>query len=187
MHFCANVPSPLWRFIKRKGSFNILAQSWQSGLGKELDYVLTLNCLVLHFPVRTDNFSLEYIVSAFTLKNSFSPKEILTPLIVLDCLYLPGIMIMEMVDGEPPFFNEPPLQAMRRIRDMPPPKLKLPHKVRSGRNEIVSWWWCKTVLARLLQSKGLLLCVYVLCTFHMRLRQQFRHLAMKKVNFCIKP
>jgi hypothetical protein len=29
-----------------------------------------------------------------------------------------------MIDGEPPFFNEPPLQAMRRIRDMPPPKLK---------------------------------------------------------------
>lgn len=37
---------------------------------------------------------------------------------------------MEMVDGEPPFFNEPPLQAMRRIRDMPPPKLKNPQKVR---------------------------------------------------------
>ena len=36
---------------------------------------------------------------------------------------------MEMVDGEPPFFNEPPLQAMRRIRDMPPPKLKNPQKV----------------------------------------------------------
>ena len=34
-----------------------------------------------------------------------------------------------MVDGEPPFFNEPPLQAMRRIRDMPPPKLKNPQKV----------------------------------------------------------
>ncbi|KAG8322892.1 Serine/threonine-protein kinase PAK 5 [Homalodisca vitripennis] len=34
-----------------------------------------------------------------------------------------------MVDGEPPFFNEPPLQAMRRIRDMPPPKLKNTHKV----------------------------------------------------------
>lgn len=34
-----------------------------------------------------------------------------------------------MVDGEPPFFNEPPLQAMRRIRDMPPPKLKNTLKV----------------------------------------------------------
>ncbi|XP_076246151.1 serine/threonine-protein kinase PAK mbt isoform X2 [Calliopsis andreniformis] len=40
-----------------------------------------------------------------------------------------GVMIIEMVDGEPPFFNEPPLQAMRRIRDMPPPKLKNSHKV----------------------------------------------------------
>ena len=38
-------------------------------------------------------------------------------------------MVIEMVDGEPPFFNEPPLQAMRRIRDMPPPKLKNTNKV----------------------------------------------------------
>ncbi|KAM3961519.1 serine/threonine-protein kinase PAK mbt [Aphomia sociella] len=36
-----------------------------------------------------------------------------------------GIMVVEMVDGEPPFFNEPPLQAMRRIRDMPPPRPRL--------------------------------------------------------------
>lgn len=35
-----------------------------------------------------------------------------------------GIMIMEMVDGEPPFYNEPPIQAMKHIRDMPPPTLQ---------------------------------------------------------------
>ncbi|XP_021378467.1 serine/threonine-protein kinase PAK mbt-like isoform X2 [Mizuhopecten yessoensis] len=40
-----------------------------------------------------------------------------------------GIMVIEMIDGEPPFFNEPPLQAMRRIRDMPPPKLKNANRV----------------------------------------------------------
>ena len=48
----------------------------------------------------------------------------------LNTYHFIGIMVMEMVDGEPPFFNEPPLQAMRRIRDMPPPKLKNPQKVR---------------------------------------------------------
>lgn len=37
--------------------------------------------------------------------------------------------IMEMIDGEPPYFNEQPLTAMRKIRDQPPPKLKNPHKV----------------------------------------------------------
>ena len=44
---------------------------------------------------------------------------------------------MEMVDGEPPFFNEPPLQAMRRIRDMPPPKLKNPQKVSTILKKII--------------------------------------------------
>lgn len=42
-----------------------------------------------------------------------------------------GIMVIEMVDGEPPYFNEPPLQAMRRIRDNLPPRLKESHKVRN--------------------------------------------------------
>eukprot|EP00062_Callorhinchus_milii_P019633 gi/632974399/ref/XP_007903656.1/ PREDICTED: serine/threonine-protein kinase PAK 7 isoform X2 [Callorhinchus milii] len=40
-----------------------------------------------------------------------------------------GVMVIEMVDGEPPYFNEPPLQAMRRIRDNLPPRLKDIHKV----------------------------------------------------------
>ncbi|KFW93399.1 Serine/threonine-protein kinase PAK 7, partial [Phalacrocorax carbo] len=42
-----------------------------------------------------------------------------------------GIMVIEMIDGEPPYFNEPPLQAMRRIRDNLPPRLKDVHKVSS--------------------------------------------------------
>uniref|UniRef100_A0A0M3HVL5 non-specific serine/threonine protein kinase n=1 Tax=Ascaris lumbricoides TaxID=6252 RepID=A0A0M3HVL5_ASCLU len=32
-----------------------------------------------------------------------------------------GIMLIEMVQGEPPLFDVQPLQAMRTIRDMPPP------------------------------------------------------------------
>ncbi|KAB1262151.1 Serine/threonine-protein kinase PAK 5, partial [Camelus dromedarius] len=39
-----------------------------------------------------------------------------------------GIMVIEMIDGEPPYFNEPPLQAMRRIRDSLPPRVKDLHK-----------------------------------------------------------
>lgn len=43
-----------------------------------------------------------------------------------------GIMVIEMVDGEPPYFNEPPLKAMKMIRDNLPPKLKNLHKVPSS-------------------------------------------------------
>nr|XP_014435337.1 serine/threonine-protein kinase PAK 4 [Pelodiscus sinensis] len=40
-----------------------------------------------------------------------------------------GVMVIEMVDGEPPYFNEPPLKAMKMIRDNLPPRLKNAHKV----------------------------------------------------------
>ncbi|XP_041336727.1 serine/threonine-protein kinase PAK 4 isoform X1 [Pyrgilauda ruficollis] len=40
-----------------------------------------------------------------------------------------GVMVIEMVDGEPPYFNEPPLKAMKLIRDNLPPRLKNGHKV----------------------------------------------------------
>lgn len=59
-----------------------------------------------------------------------------------------GVMVIEMVDGEPPYFNEPPLKAMKMIRDNLPPRLKNLHKVGpAGRQvvrEIHSLWggWC---------------------------------------------
>ena len=34
-----------------------------------------------------------------------------------------------MIDGEPPYFNEAPLQAMRKIRDLDPPTVKNQGKV----------------------------------------------------------
>lgn len=40
-----------------------------------------------------------------------------------------GIMVIEMVDGEPPYFSDSPVQAMKRLRDSPPPKLKNFHRV----------------------------------------------------------
>lgn len=40
--------------------------------------------------------------------------------------------MIEMVDGEPPYFNEPPLKAMKLIRDNLPPRLKNGHKVTRG-------------------------------------------------------
>ncbi|XP_062325936.1 serine/threonine-protein kinase PAK 6 [Osmerus eperlanus] len=35
-----------------------------------------------------------------------------------------GIMVVEMVDGEPPYFSETPVAAMRRLRDEPAPSVR---------------------------------------------------------------
>ena len=35
-----------------------------------------------------------------------------------------GIMVIEMVDGEPPFFNETPINALKMIKDCVPSKMR---------------------------------------------------------------
>lgn len=52
-----------------------------------------------------------------------------------------GVMVIEMVDGEPPYFNEPPLKAMKMIRDNLPPRLKNLHKVSRASCTIADSWW----------------------------------------------
>ena len=39
-----------------------------------------------------------------------------------------GIMLVEMVDGEPPYFNETPVIAMKKLRDEPAPTVRNIHK-----------------------------------------------------------
>ncbi|CAL8315310.1 unnamed protein product [Lota lota] len=40
-----------------------------------------------------------------------------------------GIMVVEMVDGEPPYFSDTPVVAMKKIRDDPAPSVRNPHKM----------------------------------------------------------
>ncbi|XP_018583112.2 serine/threonine-protein kinase PAK 6 isoform X2 [Scleropages formosus] len=40
-----------------------------------------------------------------------------------------GIMVVEMVDGEPPYFSEAPVAAMKRLRDEPAPTVRNLHKI----------------------------------------------------------
>ncbi|KAJ8409047.1 hypothetical protein AAFF_G00240680 [Aldrovandia affinis] len=40
-----------------------------------------------------------------------------------------GIMVVEMVDGEPPYFDETPVGAMKRLRDEPSPTVRNVHKI----------------------------------------------------------
>ncbi|TDH00798.1 hypothetical protein EPR50_G00192750 [Perca flavescens] len=40
-----------------------------------------------------------------------------------------GIMVVEMVDGEPPYFSETPISAMKKLRDEAAPSIKNIHRV----------------------------------------------------------
>lgn len=40
-----------------------------------------------------------------------------------------GVMVVEMVDGEPPYFNETPIAAMKRLRDEPAPTARNIQKI----------------------------------------------------------
>lgn len=40
-----------------------------------------------------------------------------------------GIMVVEMVDGEPPYFSETPINAMKKLRDQSAPSVRNIHKV----------------------------------------------------------
>lgn len=41
-----------------------------------------------------------------------------------------GIMVVEMVDGEPPYFSETPVAAMKRLRDEMAPTVRNVSQVR---------------------------------------------------------
>ncbi|XP_076874061.1 serine/threonine-protein kinase PAK 6b [Brachyhypopomus gauderio] len=40
-----------------------------------------------------------------------------------------GIMVVEMVEGEPPYFSDTPVAAMKRLRDEPAPSVRNTHKI----------------------------------------------------------
>lgn len=43
-----------------------------------------------------------------------------------------GIMVVEMVDGEPPYFSETPVAAMKRLRDESAPTVRNVTQVGGG-------------------------------------------------------
>lgn len=52
-----------------------------------------------------------------------SVTQFVSALIQVD-VWSMGIMVVEMVDGEPPYFSETPVAAMKRLRDEPAPTVR---------------------------------------------------------------
>uniref|UniRef100_A0A8D0LD08 non-specific serine/threonine protein kinase n=1 Tax=Sphenodon punctatus TaxID=8508 RepID=A0A8D0LD08_SPHPU len=85
---------------------------------------------VIHRDIKSDSIllTLDGRVSATTCTLPSSPS-LSTPFSFNSVdIWSLGIMVIEMVDGEPPYFSDSPVQAMKRLRDSPPPKLKNAHK-----------------------------------------------------------
>lgn len=59
-----------------------------------------------------------------------------------------GIMVVEMVDGEPPYFNETPITAMKRLRDEPAPSVKNIHRVSPVLKDFLSCMLTRDTLQR---------------------------------------
>ena len=59
-------------------------------------------------------------------------------------------MVLEMINGEPPHFSEPPLQEMRKLRDLDPPV------TRTDEAEVSNTVWEETSGGRLECSE----CLY---------------------------
>lgn len=49
-----------------------------------------------------------------------------------------GIMVVEMVDGEPPYFSETPVAAMKRLRDELAPTVRNVSQVQEQSQHILS-------------------------------------------------
>lgn len=49
-----------------------------------------------------------------------------------------GIMVVEMVDGEPPYFSETPVAAMKRLRDERAPTVRNVHQVRDNISSFIT-------------------------------------------------
>lgn len=47
-------------------------------------------------------------------------------------------MVVEMVDGEPPYFSETPVAAMKRLRDERAPTVRNVHQVRDDISTLIT-------------------------------------------------